>query len=99
MNPAQTVTPDLVRGPRLQRRGPCYMHGAFSVVYERTTSDWTMDPGSRRCRGLSGMTMGATRPPETHQSSTWLTNPSASFGSNHVDLGGMTSFASATAMS
>ncbi len=30
------------------------------------------------------------------QSSTWLTKPSASLGSNQVDLGGMTSPASAT---
>ncbi len=33
------------------------------------------------------------------QSSTWETRPSASLGSNQVDLGGMTSLASATAIS
>ena len=32
------------------------------------------------------------------QSSMWETSPSASFGSNQVDLGGMTSPTSATAM-
>jgi len=32
------------------------------------------------------------------QSSTWLTMPSASLGSNQVDFGGMTAPASATAM-
>jgi hypothetical protein len=33
-----------------------------------------------------------------HQSKTADTNPSASFGSNQVDLGGITWFASATAI-
>lgn len=38
-------------------------------------------------------------PAVVHVSKTWESRPPASFGSNHVDFGGMSSSASATAMS
>ena len=51
-------------------------------------SNGTGRPGSSRCLLIAARL----------QSSTWLTMPSASFGSNQVDFGGMIAPASATAM-